>query len=129
MLLGAIIETVSGQPYESYVLEHILQPLRMERTGFVYSPELKAQAAGSLPVLHPYTPLLPFLLDARALVRERRHGMHWLNRMYLDATPSSGLIGSSSDAARLMQAYLDGGELDSERVLPASVVHQMTHES
>lgn len=33
-LLGAIIERVSGQSYESYVTEHILQPLGMSRTVF-----------------------------------------------------------------------------------------------
>lgn len=33
-LLGAIIERVSGQPYEAYVTEHILQPLGMTRTVF-----------------------------------------------------------------------------------------------
>ncbi|MED4584398.1 serine hydrolase [Brevibacillus choshinensis] len=33
-LLGAIIERVSGQPYEKYVTEHILQPLGMSRTVF-----------------------------------------------------------------------------------------------
>ena len=33
-LLGAIIERVSGQPYETYVAEQILQPLGMTRTVF-----------------------------------------------------------------------------------------------
>ena len=33
-LLGTIIERVSGQSYESYVMEYILQPLGMSRTVF-----------------------------------------------------------------------------------------------
>lgn len=33
-LLGEIIQRVSGQPYEEYVREHILQPLGMERSTF-----------------------------------------------------------------------------------------------
>ncbi|MED1783732.1 serine hydrolase [Brevibacillus fortis] len=33
-LLGAIIERVSGKTYETYVHEHLLQPLGMERTVF-----------------------------------------------------------------------------------------------
>ncbi|MGG4495158.1 serine hydrolase domain-containing protein [Brevibacillus reuszeri] len=33
-LLGAVIEQVSGQPYEEYVTTHILQPLGMHRTVF-----------------------------------------------------------------------------------------------
>jgi CubicO group peptidase (beta-lactamase class C family) len=34
MLLGSIIEQVSGVSYEQYITEHILKPLNMENTGF-----------------------------------------------------------------------------------------------
>lgn len=34
VLLGAIIEQVSGMPYAAYVEQHILRPLGMERTAF-----------------------------------------------------------------------------------------------
>ena len=129
MVLGAVIEAVSGEAYEDYVVERVLRPLGMERTGFVYTPALAAhEAAGSLPVVHLYTPLLPFLLDVRALVRERRGRLLWLRRLYLDATPPSGLIGPAPDAARLMLAYLAGGELDGARVLAPDTVRAMTHE-
>ena len=107
----------------------VLRPLGMERTGFVYTPALAAhEAAGSLPVVHVYTPLLPFLLDVRALVRERQGRLLWLRRVYLDATPPSGLIGSARDAARLMLAYLAGGELDGARVLAPETVRAMTYD-
>lgn len=123
MVLGAVIESITGTGYEAYVSEHILRPLGMSRTGFVYAPAMaEHEAAGTLPFVHMYTPLLPFLLDARALVREARGRLFWLRRVYIDATPSTGLIGPAPDVARLMLAYLGGGSLDGIRILqPQSV--------
>jgi CubicO group peptidase (beta-lactamase class C family) len=40
---------------------------------------------------------------------KRRLGTRlWFNRIYIDATPPTGLIGPASDAARLMMALSDG---------------------
>jgi CubicO group peptidase (beta-lactamase class C family) len=118
MVLGAVIESVSGQSYEAYITYNILQPLGMSQTNFVYSPGMAAhEAAGTLPVVHFYTPLLPTLLDINALVRERQGKLLWLNRVYIDATPSTGLIGPAPDVTRLMIAYLNLGILDGKRIL------------
>jgi CubicO group peptidase (beta-lactamase class C family) len=118
MALGAIIEAVSGETYETYITRHILEPLGMSQTGFVYSASMaEHEAAGTLPLVHFYTPLLPTLLDPAVLIRERAGKLQWLNRVYIDATPSTGLIGPATDAARLMLAYLNGGTLDGQRIL------------
>lgn len=107
MVLGAVIEQVSGISYEDYICRHLLAPLSMNETRFLYPAErTKSVAAGTHPVLSAYTPLLPFLLDMKALVRERVGGRLWFNRVYLDVTPPSGLIGSVSDAALLANALL-----------------------
>ena len=37
MVLGAVIEEVSGETYEDYVRNHILAPLQMNQTDFVYT--------------------------------------------------------------------------------------------
>ena len=127
MLLGAVIEAVTGQTYEQYMTRNILQPLGMTQTSFVYSPQMTAQAsAGSLPVVHFYTPLLPFLLDTGKLVRERQNNLFWFHKMYIDATPSTGLIGPAPDVGRLMMAYLNGGALDGKSVLSRQSVALMT---
>lgn len=111
MVLGAIIEAVTGQPYESYLAENILKPLGMSQTAFVYSSGMaEHEAIGSLPIVHFYTPLLPALLDTNALIRERQDKIFWFKRVYIDATPSTGLIGPAPDLARFMLAYLNGGE-------------------
>jgi CubicO group peptidase (beta-lactamase class C family) len=112
MVLGAVVEAVTGQDYESYVREKVLDPLGMQQTGFLYS-EIPgaAAAAGSHTLASMYSPILPFLLDLDELVRERRGARWWFNPVYLDVTPSSGLIGSASDAALLAAALLQPGSL------------------
>jgi len=127
MVLGAVIESVSGQSYEAYIADNILEPLGMSQTSFVYTPTLaEHEAAGTLPLVHFYTPLLPALLDTKALVRERQGKLLWFNRVYIDATPSTGLIGSAPDVARLMMAYLNRDTLDSKRILNPESVSTLT---
>lgn len=47
ILLGYIIEKVSGKPYETYLQEHIFQPLEMKNTGYDhYSQIIKNRASG-----------------------------------------------------------------------------------
>lgn len=107
MILGAVIEAVSGQRYEEYIAENILTPAGMTSTGFLYSAEMaKHEADGSHPIAHIFTPMLPFLLDMNPLVKEQQGKILWLNRVYLDVTPSSGLIGSPRDVGLLMQSLL-----------------------
>jgi len=127
MVLGAIIESVSGQSYEEYITNNLLRPLGMSNTSFVYTPAMaEHEAAGTLPIVHFYTPLLPTLLDTNALIRERQGKLLWLNRVYIDATPSTGLIGSAPDVARLMMAYLNYGILDGNRILDPESVSTLT---
>jgi CubicO group peptidase (beta-lactamase class C family) len=123
MLLGAIIEAVTGLTYEVYISDHILHPLGMLQTNFVYTGSMiEHEASGSLPVVHFYTPLLPTLLDVRKLIRQRLGKLFWLRRVYIDATPSTGLIGPAAEVARLMLAYLNGGELEGVRILKPETV-------
>ncbi len=128
MVLGAVIEVVSGRSYEEFISEEILNPLHMDHSGFVYSAAMiEDEAAGTLPVVHYYTPLLPFLLDANKLVREQQRGLFWMRRLYIDVTPPTGLIGSAADMAQLMLAYLNGGELEGVRILSAQSIELMTN--
>jgi CubicO group peptidase (beta-lactamase class C family) len=127
MVLGAVIESISRQTYETYITQNILQPLEMTQTGFVYSPAMAGKAAaGTLPVVHFYTPLLPTLLDPTLLIRERQGKLLWLNRVYIDATPSTGLIGSAPDVGRLMMAYLNRGTLDGNSILSPESIQMLT---
>jgi CubicO group peptidase (beta-lactamase class C family) len=86
----------------------------------------KHEAFGTLPLIHLYTPLLPGLLDTSALIHKRQGKLLWLNRVYIDATPSTGLIGPSTDIARFMIAYLNHGSLDGNLLLQPESVTMLT---
>lgn len=128
MVLGAVIEAASGQTYEEYIVENILAPLGMNQTNFIYTLEMSVhEAAGSIPLVHFFTPLLPTLLDTNALIREREGKLLWLNRVYIEATPSTGLIGSAPDAAKLMIAYLNRGTLNGQLILSPQSIATLTN--
>jgi len=127
MVLGAIIEKVTGQTYEDYVRQNILEPLEMRCTDFVYTTVMEPnEAAGAHPILDVWTPLIPFV--GVTYVREISGDHIWFKRVYTDQTPPSGLIGPATDAARLVAAYLNGGELDGRRILTPESVKLMTRE-
>jgi D-alanyl-D-alanine carboxypeptidase len=63
MLLGAIVEKVSGTSYMDYVREHVFGPAGMTRTGFPTRDELAGVAIGYMSPdgkLAPNTDLLPW---------------------------------------------------------------------
>ena len=126
MVLGAIIEKVTGMAYEDYIRQHILQPLGMNHTDFLYMDKTGSEeAAGSHPTFNLMTPLLYIM--APSYIRETHWSHLWMKRVYTDQTPPTGLIGSATDAARLVAAYLNGGELDGRRILSEELMATMTY--
>ena len=128
MVLGAIIEKVTNLSYEDYVRQNILDPLGMEQTDFIYTKKMEPfEAAGAHPVFDLWTPLVPFV--AGSYIRETYKNHIWLERVYTDQLPPTGLIGSATDAARMTMAYLNKGELNGHRILTEKSVNRMTTES
>ena len=110
MVLGALIEAVSGQTYEEYVVDNILLPLGIQNTNFVYTESMaENEATGSQHLVDMYTPFFP-ILNLSFMIRERVGMRYWFNRVYNDQTPPSGLIGPVTDMALFMIAYLNDGE-------------------
>jgi CubicO group peptidase (beta-lactamase class C family) len=127
MVLGAIIEKITGITYEDYIRQNILCPLGMNQTDFLYLEAMEPdEAAGAHPIFNWMTPLLPFV--GGSYIRELKGGHIWMERVYTDQTPSTGLIGPVSDAARLIAAYMNGGILDGKRILSQESIRTMTHD-
>jgi hypothetical protein len=64
--------------------------------------------------------LLPLVLDKaqiEALIREESDGILWFNHVYTDQKEPTGPTGSAIDAAKFVMAFLNGGELDGQRIL------------
>ncbi len=131
MVLGAVIEVVTGMAYEDYVVENILRPLKMSHTDFVYTEDmiqLAAVGSHSDPDGSWEESLRAVISDFDSYVREKVDGRFWFNRYYTDQSSTSGLIGPATDVARLAMMYLNGGELDGERILSSESVAKMTYE-
>jgi len=112
MTLGVIIEAVTEERYETYLVETVLQPLGMTQTDFVYTEAMgQHEAVGSHPLVHFFTPLLPFYVEMDQIVQQRIGTRYWFNRFYIDATPSTGLVGPATDAAKLLVALQEGQPL------------------
>lgn len=126
MVLGGIIEKITGVTYEDYIRENILKPLEMNHTDFVYTREMESdEAAGEHRLFSGLGLLMPILVGS--YIREYESGGIWFERVYTDQTPSTGLIGSASDAARLVIAYLNKGELNGQRILSQESINAMSH--
>lgn len=111
LLLGALVEAVTGRPYEAYLRDHVLGPLDMR--GAVTTP----RRARAVPRGHSYF--------FGQVVAADTH--------YDPAGASYGYLGGTvRDLARFAAAHLGGGTYDGERVLsPASVaqLHRGTADS
>ena len=105
VLLGALIEAVSGQSYGDFLRARIFDPLAMNDTFTALAP---AQAAG-MSEGHRYWFgfTVPHVTFTEALV------------------PAGGVISSAPDMGRYVQMLLNGGSLDGERVLSRASVAAM----
>ncbi len=107
VLLGGIIEVVSGLSYQQYVTENILKPLGMNRSYFT-----REQVEADHDAARPY------LVDGKG----QRHPESY---MYGAITADGGLISSVEDMARYIQMYLDGGRGNGRQILGEEWVREM----
>ena len=126
-LLGHLVETFSDKPYSDYMAERVFAPIGMSHSRFLLS--------GMDPQSHatPYT----YVKNGRVAQVELRDpawippsdtrgGIQVPHCLYSFGTPPDGLARTTAeDLSRLLRVYMNGGELDGQRVLQSETVAQI----
>ncbi|NIS81886.1 MAG: serine hydrolase [Anaerolineales bacterium] len=107
VLLGYVIEKVSGTPYSEYVRENILHPLDMKRSFFTREAVAEDQDAAT-----------PYIItrDKERVPTTYPYGM---------ITADGGLISNVLDLARYVSMFLGRGELGGKRILNSKSLESM----
>jgi CubicO group peptidase (beta-lactamase class C family) len=113
ILLGKIVERVSGEPLDRYLARHVFVPLGMTDTRY-----------------RPDSALLPRIAPTEKdpwRGRQLRGEVHDENAAALGGISAhAGLFSSAHDLDRLARAYLNGGTLDGARLARAATIRQFT---
>lgn len=109
-LMGRVIEVVSGQPFDRFLIERIIAPCGMTSSGFQVAPQNAARLTTNYGVLNGK--LVPIDPADKSV--------------YLDppAYPfgGAGLVTSPRDYDRFLRMLLGMGKLGNTRVMPAAAV-------
>ena len=111
-LLGLLVADVTGVAFERYVRAHVFEPLGMERSCF--TPERFEAAENRMSAYYEET-------DGDG-TEWREGSLGFAEPMYAPG----GMASSVVETSRFLRMLLNDGELDGERVLPASAVDAMT---
>ncbi len=111
ILLGGIIEKLTGKDQNQYTRERLFEPLGMSETGYLPSDALKQRAA----------------------VTQERNGK-WMQGEVHDPRAyemngiagHAGLFSTAQDLARFAQMIINGGKLDDAQVLKPETVELMS---
>ncbi len=107
VLLGGIIEEVSGMKYIDYVRQNILQPLGMERSFFTREK-----------VEEDHDVAQPYVVDQEG----KRHPETYL---YGSITSDGGLISNVEDMSRYIRMFLNGGSFQGARIVEKDSLVEM----
>lgn len=102
MILGLLIEKYSGMPYEDYVLQQVMLPLKMTHTNFNYS------------LAPPYSKGYSY------------DGAYHESRAVMINGRAAGAISScAEDMARHVRMFLNDGQLDGVQIVSAATLDDM----
>jgi CubicO group peptidase (beta-lactamase class C family) len=112
VILGSVIEQLTGKSYVDYISEHILQPLGVQ-AAFTFTTEMRTDmATGYLSRWNPMLLILRLAMPelARISIGERVGRLVALKAYDLDTLPIGGLVGSAVGFAPFIIAHLNDGE-------------------
>jgi CubicO group peptidase (beta-lactamase class C family) len=125
LVLGQVIERLSGQSYTDYIRQHILEVLDMHRTGFSYDSLVDQDVATGYVRAFSMMGLLGRFLVDRRIFGATRNGYTAFHRFLIDGTPYGGLLGPVSELGNFLKSYLNGGTFQGRRLLEPSSIDEM----
>ena len=123
-VVGYLVEVLSGQRFDSYLHQHILQPLGMPDTGF-HVPESDFDRFAACYERDDSAATDNGASGKRYRLQDAPAGSHY-------ATPNTyhsgagGLVTTASDYMRFSRMLANGGELNGERVIGTRTLEFMT---
>jgi CubicO group peptidase (beta-lactamase class C family) len=128
LTLARIIEEVSGEPYETYVVDHILTPLNMSSTNFEIVEVEDRYAKGQYPAAR--TDDLVAELNAyrgqgmEALILDKGETFTTMDD-FRPLAPWGGLLVTPSDLTHFLQMHMDAGRYGDQQILKPDTVAAM----
>jgi len=111
---GALVEVISGKPFDQYLREVIFEPLGMKDTAFYVPPE----KAGRFAANYQRGP------DKQLKLIDDPATSNYLKDPVFKSG-GGGLVGTSADYLRFCEMLRRGGELDGQRVLGPRTIEIM----
>jgi serine beta-lactamase-like protein LACTB len=109
-VVGQTVASVSGLPFEDYAREHLLRPMRMRKSSFVLTPQVRSQLAkGHLPVA-----------NGKGGFREIEAPQFGLGTI-----PAGNLYTTAEDLAIFLRVLFAGGRSGSTQIIRPETLAEM----
>ena len=119
-ILGVVIEKVSGKPLDEFIKTRVTEPLGMDDTHF-YLPETKIDRLSTVYSAYEDKPL-ERSPDPGQMVGQGAY----VNGPRKSFSGGAGLLSTATDYYKFLQAMLNGGILNGNRILSPKTVELMT---
>ncbi len=107
VLLGRLIEKVSGVTYEDYICNNILKPLDIKETEMDFVVHTPSQHAKGYHKKYSLSNLvLSFMIDKSKLVNGKEGKWNAFNSIYVNGVSYGGLIGNINSFVKYIQELL-----------------------
>ena len=106
---GVIIERISGLPYDQYVQEFILKPLKMKSSGFPFPGELDDSN----------------VIGYNRIVKNKRSKNKFSEMSNILGLPAAGLVSNVTDLAKFMSWHFSVLNGENESLLSKNQLYQM----
>ncbi|MBD7968481.1 serine hydrolase [Paenibacillus gallinarum] len=104
LLLGLVVQNVSGEPFETYMQKHIFEPLDMQNSDFMLTDKFKNQLSIAYDAAR--NPIDLYALSPAPM-------------------PQGGMMSTAEDIGKFMIAFLNGGSDGKNRILNEATVTSM----